>query len=697
MVFRYWTVLVVIVSIFITACQQSEPPTAFGPVPTEAQVAWQEMEMNMFVHFNMNTFSDMEWGTGGESPENFNPTNLDTRQWARIAKEAGMKGIILTAKHHDGFCLWPSAYTEHSVKNSPWKNGKGDVVKELSEACREYGLKMGIYLSPWDRNHPDYGKPEYITYFRNQLTELLTNYGEIFEVWFDGANGGSGYYGGANETRNVDRKTYYDWENTYKLIYELQPNAIIFGDGGPGCRWVGNEEGWANPTNWSLLRKDEVYPGYPNYKELRSGHEDGTHWIPAECDVSIRPGWYYHAYEDHKVRTLPELLDIYYNSVGRNGLLLLNFPVDQRGVIHEADAARIAELSSQLKADFAENLARGKQAEATSTRNSSQFSVSNVTDTNPETYWTTEDAITTGSLTIDLKEPTEFNRLVVQENIRLGQRVQQFTLDALVDDRWKEIAAETTIGYKRILRLPSIKASKVRLNILQSKASPVITNIEIYNAPKLLLPPTVQRNKAGLISLKAAEEDVQIYYTLDGSEPDTGANLYQSPFQAEYPVTLKTMVLDGDSQMQSAVTTSALDVSKKDWVIASISSGDNEKAASIIDDDPATWWETDKDANLPQEVSIDLGSTYQISGFTYLPMQARWISGFIQEYEFYVSKDGKTWSLAAKGEFSNILNNPIKQAVTFAPVSGRLIKLKAIKAVEGHTTAGFAEIGIITQ
>ena len=295
----------------LVSCDQTPPPSAVGPLPAERQLKWHTLEFYAFVHFNMNTFTDIEWGTGGESPELFNPSELDCRQWARVCKEAGMKGIILTAKHHDGFCLWPSKYTEHSVKNSSWKNGKGDVIKELSEACKANGIKMGVYLSPWDRNHADYGKPEYVTVFHNQLRELLTNYGDIFEVWFDGANGGSGYYGGANETRKIDNKTYYQWDKAISIVRELQPNAVIFGDGGPGVRWVGNEEGWANETNWSLIR-DEVHIGYPKYKELRSGHEDGTNWVPAECDVSIRPGWYYHPYEDHKVKSLPHLLNIYY-------------------------------------------------------------------------------------------------------------------------------------------------------------------------------------------------------------------------------------------------------------------------------------------------------------------------------------------------------------------------------------------------
>jgi len=256
-------------------------------VPSARQLAWQKLEFYAFIHFNINTFTNKEWGYGDESPELFQPSALDCRQWAAVVKEAGLKGIILTAKHHDGFCLWPSAYTEHSVKNSPWKGGQGDVVRELAQACREYGLKMGLYLSPWDRNRADYGRPEYLTYYRRQLRELLSNYGPIFEVWFDGANGGTGYYGGAREERRIDRRTYYDWPTTFKLVRELQPEAVIFSDAGPDVRWVGNEKGIAGETNWSMINKDEFAPGVADLEILNHGLENGRDWVPAECDVSM--------------------------------------------------------------------------------------------------------------------------------------------------------------------------------------------------------------------------------------------------------------------------------------------------------------------------------------------------------------------------------------------------------------------------
>jgi alpha-L-fucosidase len=274
---------------FLTSCSDVNPPEPCGPVSSDRQLAWHEMEYYMFVHFTVNTFTDKEWGYGDEKESVFNPTGLDCSQWAKVAKDAGMKGIIITAKHHDGFCLWPSEFTEHSVKNSLWRDGKGDVLKELRQACDDYGLKMGVYLSPWDRNSAVYSTPEYLIYYRNQLRELLTDYGNIFEVWFDGANGGDGFYGGASETRHIDNKTYYDWPNTHKIVRELQPIAVMFSDAGPDVRWVGNERGMGSLTNWCLLNKDEMYPGGHFAAMLGEGQENGNYWVPAEVDVSIRP------------------------------------------------------------------------------------------------------------------------------------------------------------------------------------------------------------------------------------------------------------------------------------------------------------------------------------------------------------------------------------------------------------------------
>lgn len=475
---NYLSILILFISVL--ACQKEvAPPEPIAPLPAPEQLAWQDLEYYAFVHFNMNTFTDMEWGLGDEPPASFNPTELDTRQWARVAKEAGMKGIILTAKHHDGFCLWPSAYTEHSVKNSPWKDGQGDVVAELAAACQEFGLKMGIYLSPWDRNHAEYGRPEYVTYYRNQVKELLTNYGDIFEFWVDGANGGDGYYGGANETRNVDRTTYYDWDGTFALVKSLQPEIIIFSDGGPGTRWVGNENGFAGETNWSSFRAEQFAPGVGPYRESQYGHEDGKYWVPAEADVSIRPGWYYHASQDTSVKSLSHLLDIYYKSVGRNANLLLNLPVDRRGLVHENDVAALMDLRKTLDETFNDNLASKAKASASAERGSS-FSASNSIDNSSESYWSTPDGGIQSILTLDFDEAITFNRLMLQEYLPLGQRVKAFEVWVKEGKEYVEAATETTIGHKRILRLNDITTSSIQIRILDAKAVPTISNVGVY-------------------------------------------------------------------------------------------------------------------------------------------------------------------------------------------------------------------------
>jgi len=476
-------IIVGVFALFTTvACTQNvAPPDPVGPLPSAEQLAWQKLEYYAFIHFNMNTFTDMERGLGDEPASSFNPTALDTRQWARVVKEAGMKGIILTAKHHDGFCLWPSAYTEHSVKNSPWKNGRGDVVAELADACREFGLKLGIYLSPWDRNHAAYGQPEYVEYYRNQVKELLTNYGGIFEFWVDGANGGDGYYGGANETRNVDRNTYYGWDSTFALVKALQPEAIIFSDGGPGTRWVGNENGFAGKTNWSTFRKEQFAPGVGPYQESPYGHEDGKYWVPAECDVSIRPGWYYHKAEDDKVKSLSQLLDIYYRSVGRNANLLLNLPVDRRGLVHENDVAALMNLRKTLDETFRTNLAKKAVATAGSERGT-EFSAEKVIDGDFDTYWSTPNDSVASTLNLSFSEPVTFNRLLIQEYIPLGQRVKSFEVWIKSNNEWVQVASETTIGYKRILRLDDITTTAIQVRITDARNVPTISEVGVYYA-----------------------------------------------------------------------------------------------------------------------------------------------------------------------------------------------------------------------
>jgi alpha-L-fucosidase len=470
--------------VFVFSCSKKEvlPPQPLLPVPSESQMAWHEMELNAFIHFTTNTFTDLEWGYGDEKESVFNPTSLDADQWVSTLKDAGFKGVILTCKHHDGFCLWPSQYTEHSVKNSPYKNGKGDVVREVSDACKKHGLKFGTYLSPWDRNHPKYGQPEYVEYYRNQLKELFTNYGPVFEMWFDGANGGDGYYGGAREKRRIDGSTYYDWPTTLEMVRKMEPNIIFFSDAGPGVRWVGNERGIAGETNWNSITPDTLYAGKGGIEKLlNEGHENGTHWIPAEVDVSIRPGWFYHAKEDSLVKTPEKLFDIYLTSVGRGSTLLLNVPPDRRGLIHENDVKALKEWRALLDSEFKTNLAAKANVEASSFRGEAKkYSPETITDDDKESYWTTDDNITTAELEIDLGKEQTVKYILLQEYIRLGQRVKEFSIDVWKDNAWQPVTSATTIGYKRIIKIDPVTTSKVRVSIKASKACPVISNVEVY-------------------------------------------------------------------------------------------------------------------------------------------------------------------------------------------------------------------------
>jgi alpha-L-fucosidase len=466
--------------------QKNEIPAdipANAVLPSPQQRAYQQLEFVGFIHFTVNTFTDKEWGYGDESPEIFNPVNLDAEQWARTAKAAGMQELILTAKHHDGFCLWPSAYTEHSIKSSPYKNGEGDIVQELVDACRKHGLKVGLYLSPWDRNHPDYGKPEYITYYRNQLRELLTNYGEINEIWFDGANGGDGYYGGANEVRKIDRATYYDWPTTFALVKELQPNIKIFSDAGPDLHWIGNEHGFAGETFWSTIQADSLVIGASDPAYLNTGDPKGEDWIVGQCDVSIRPGWFYHAAQDDQVKSPQDLLDIYYKSVGRNAVLLINLPPNKQGLLHPNDIDSLLAFREILDETFANNLA----AEATATANNfrqnhPKFAPAQVLDDQDSTYWATDEGVLPAELSLQFPEARTFDRLLIQEPIRLGQRVSAFRVEAKVDGQWQQLYQGTTIGYKRLLRMESVIADEIRLIVEAANNTVALSNIEVYKA-----------------------------------------------------------------------------------------------------------------------------------------------------------------------------------------------------------------------
>lgn len=462
----------------------ASPPPPVEPVPTRQQIAWQERELFAFVHFTVNTFTDKEWGYGDEDPKVFNPRDFNPDQWAEVLKQSGFKGAILTAKHHDGFCLWPSKYTGHSVKNSDWKDGRGDVVGDFSAACKRHGLGFGIYLSPWDRNHADYASDKYIEYYQSQLRELLGQYGPVFEIWFDGANGGDGYYGGAREKRKIDDQVYYNWPATFGIVRSFNPQTIIRGDAraASDSRWCGNEKGIAAATNWNMISSDALTAlGKNRLEYLNTGSETGTVWMPAEVDVSIRPGWFYHAKEDGLVKTSDELFEIYLNSVGRGSTLLLNVTPDPRGLIPEPDVQSLLRWKKKIDESFAHNLAAKATVTVDSYRDKAdQYAASNLTDGNKATYWATDDGIDNGSIEFEFKNPQKLQYVVMQEFIGLGQRVKSFNIDIFKNDKWERVANATTIGYKRIIRLEPVETAKLRINITASKACPVISNIEIY-------------------------------------------------------------------------------------------------------------------------------------------------------------------------------------------------------------------------
>lgn len=573
-----------------------------SPRPTRDQLALQDMEMYAFIHYSLNTYTDQEWGYGNEDLQLFNPQKLDCRQWVTTCKNAGMKGIIFTAKHHCGFCMWPSAYTEYSVKNTPWKNGQGDVVGELARACKEQGLRFAVYLSPWDRNHAEYGRKGYVTYFRNQLRELLTQYGDIFEVWFDGANGGNGWYGGANETRKIDRLTYYEWGETYEVIRQLQPHCIIWNDGAErrgDLRWVGTEAGYIGETNWSMLRSKGEVP----YQMLHYGVEDGDVWVPGETNTSIRPGWFYHDAENGRVKSLSRLMETYYKSVGRNSTLLLNFPVDRDGLIHREDSLRGAKFYAMVRQIFDHPL-KGKVKHM------------------PEVS------------TLTFRDPTAFNRLLLAEDIRQGQYVKRFRVEALVEDEaalttdgkkpathWVELhdiiseepeRSMTTIGRKRILCFPTTKALQIRVTILDSRDGRAkgtkLQSMSAYLAPEI-----------------------------DGDDPDNGE--------------------------------------RKSTAYAISYRGEGTAVQSLY-------------ISLPQAITV--------RQFRFLPLQDS-KEGMPLDYRLSLSADnGKTWTLLAQGEFANIVNNPIWQNVSCQPARGQLLKLDCTRITSG-TRIRYTDLEVVGE
>ncbi|MFD0793762.1 alpha-L-fucosidase [Mucilaginibacter litoreus] len=480
--------------IFLSSVSFSQTaPKPYGPLPTQGQLNWQETEMYCIIHWGPDTYTDKEWGYGDEDPKLVNPSNFDAMQIVGAAKAGGFKGIVVVAKHHDGFCLWPTKTTEHNISNSPYKNGKGDILREYRNACDKLGMKMGVYCSPWDRNSPFYGKPEYVTeVYRKQLEELYTNYGPLFITWHDGANGGDGYYGGAKEVRKIDRSTYYGWADTWGIARKLQPNPVIFGDVGPDVRWVGNEKGMAGETCWATYTPhapDEGKQpgnGYVKDYEGTEGHREGKFWMPAECDVSLRPGWFYHQRQDDSVKTPEKLLELYYKSVGRGAALDLGLSPDRNGRLNENDVATLKTFGSILSKTFAVNLAKGATLKASNIREKTnhKYGPENLVDNDRYSYWSTNDDLTTPELLIDMHKPQTFNVIRLRENIKLGQRIDEVAVDAWQNGKWQQIAKATSIGGNRLIKLEEkVTAQKVRLRITKSPVSIALSDFGLFLQP----------------------------------------------------------------------------------------------------------------------------------------------------------------------------------------------------------------------
>lgn len=675
------------------------------------------MEMYCLIHYGVDTYTDKEWGYGDEDPALVNPSSFDAAQIVGAAKAGGFKGVIVVAKHHDGMCMWPTKTTEYNISKSPWRGGHGDFMKEYRQACDQLGMKLGAYCSPWDRNNAAYGTPAYVQIYRNQLRELYKNYGQLFMSWHDGANGGDGYYGGARETRKIDRTTYYGWDSTWAITRAMQPGACIFGDVGPDVRWVGNEEGHAGVTSWATFTPQAPEPGkkpangYSKYELAPEGTVDGEYWMPAECDVPLRPGWVYHAAQDGQVKTPYQLLDLYYQSVGRGANLDLGISPDKSGQLHQQDVESLKGFGDLLRQTFAVNLAKSAVLTASNIRgkNKELYGPARLVDGDRYSYWATDDAVMTPQLTVDLGSSKTFNVIRLRENIKLGQRIRSFLVEAWIDGAWKQIGSGTSIGANRLIRLlQNVTTTRVRLSITGAVACVALSDFGLFKEPPHLVAPTISRDRGGMVSITTDAPVGSLRYTLDGTEPGPASPVYNEPFLFSEGGIVKARSFETDKQA-SEVAVRELGLSKKGWqVLNPVAPGrgtgpgtgrGRNRQENAIDDDPRTLWNTvQRDTSLvkpfPQDISVDMGGERMIRTFTYLPRQDKQTEGIADRYIFYTSTDGVNWQKAAEGEFSNIQSNPLEQIVPVnQPVTARYFKFSVL-----HVTAGngvtVAEVGV---
>lgn len=657
------------------------PPKPYGATPSPEQVAWQKMEYYMFIHFGPNTFSENKDTNGHQNLSSFNPVNVDCRQWAATAKAAGMKGIIIAAKDYDGFCLWPSNFSRYTVRETPWKKGNGDILRELSDACKEYDLKFGVYLSPSDYNHPAYGTSEYNQAFAGMLTEVLSNYGQIFEQSFSRE--------GIIDVH--DKLQLYDWDLFLHIIGRNQPSAIITSDTGPGARAIET----TNTTNWSTLNVAVFGSGEidsPPSDSIIKGNRAGEMWVPSEMGASIRPGWFYSPTTDDQIKSVDELLNIYYTSVGHNSNLLLNVPPDRTGRISESDSIRLMQFRRTVDEVFANDFMEVAKVEASGVRgNSERFVEQNMLDANYDSYWATDDTVTQATLNISFRREKTFNRLMIQEYIPFGQRVESFNVEYMNNNKWMPLTSGTTIGYKRILRFHSVTSKQLRINFNKAMAAPAITKISLFAAKESLSMPIISRDKYGNVKISCTTPDPIIYYTTDGSKPGQQSQVYESPILMPQGVHIRAIAMINEGKEKSKIASERYDIAPADWTVISPHS---EKLSNIIDGDEVSYADIFKNHSL----IVDFGTELAIKGFTYTPSQNENASNIFR-YNLYASADGRKWDkIVDNASFANMKMNPVKHRVLFGKtVKTRYLKLMSLEAVKRGPKYSVAELGVVTR
>lgn len=717
-------------------------------LPRPHQTDWMRLERTFFLHFGVNTFNGVEWGSGREDPSIFNPKELDANQWLDAMQNFGGRMIVLVCKHHDGFCYWPTRYTPHSVAASPWRDGQGDEVREVAEAARTHGLKLAVYLSPADlyqlrtnpknpagyygngsrnvlsviptdpasfQSNPSLGRTpapgftnytyevdDYNRYFLNQLYELLTQYGPIQEVWFDGANPDPSVH----ET--------YNYQAWYDLIRHLQPGAVIMGKG-PDVRWVGNEGGVGRTTEWSVIPLP-VSPDECRWPDLQNGDlgsrsqlTPGSHlwWYPAEVNVTmLANGAWFWAPSKHP-RSIAQLADVYYTSIGRNGNLLLNLSPDTRGLIPDDQVAALRRLGQVVRETFATNLASGGllSADTANATNGPSLAL----DDNLDTWWEAAPGQTNGNITVTLPHPVTFDVLSLQEAVdHRGQRIESFVIETWAGSAWaaaEPVASDTltTVGHRRLIRLKSpVTTRQVRLRITGSRLEPTLAEIGLFRQSASALPPVISdRDTNGWVTLHNSA-GCRMVYTTDGTTPTTNSAVYRSPIPLLSGGTVQVACWLADGQLGILSSKIFAGLLPTGWRVVSVDSqetaGGDNSAAHAIDNHSSTFWHTrwNDDLKLPHYLTVDMGASHRIAGFTYLPRQDGNPNGTVDRYRFETSADGTNWTTnIVSGRFANIQNNPSLQEVSFAPVNARLFRFTALREINGSGWTSAAEISVL--